>query len=71
MPSSEMLRRVALIRTKVSEERFASNIRVARIGELGTTLAVGNVVPSLLILFNIIIGAIRSSETSVLTFLQE
>jgi hypothetical protein len=35
-----MLRRVALVRTYVSEERSASIIRVTRIGELGTTLAV-------------------------------
>jgi hypothetical protein len=35
-----MLRRVALVRTDVSEELSASFVRVARIGELGTTLAV-------------------------------
>jgi hypothetical protein len=35
-----MLRRVALVRTDVSEERRASIIRVTRIDELGTTLAV-------------------------------
>jgi hypothetical protein len=35
-----MLRRVALVRTDVSEELGASFIKVARIGELGTTLAV-------------------------------
>jgi hypothetical protein len=35
-----MLRRVALVRTDVSGERSASIIRVTRIGELGTTLAV-------------------------------
>jgi hypothetical protein len=35
MPSSGMLRRVALVRTEVSDERVASIIRVARIGELG------------------------------------
>jgi hypothetical protein len=40
MPSSGMLRRVALVRTDVSEELSASFIRVTRIGELGTTLAV-------------------------------
>jgi demethoxyubiquinone hydroxylase (CLK1/Coq7/Cat5 family) len=31
-----MLRRVALARTEVSEERIACIIRVTRIGELGT-----------------------------------
>jgi hypothetical protein len=40
MASSGMLRRVALVRTDVSEELSASFIRVTRIGELGTTLAV-------------------------------
>jgi hypothetical protein len=40
MLSSGMLRRVANVRTDVSEERSASFIRVTRIGELGTTLAV-------------------------------
>jgi hypothetical protein len=40
MPSSEMLRHVSLVRTDVSEEFSASLIRVTRIGELGTTLAV-------------------------------
>jgi hypothetical protein len=39
MSSSEMLRRVALVRTDVSEERSTSIIRVTRIRELGTTLA--------------------------------
>jgi hypothetical protein len=40
MASSGMLRRVALVRTDVSEELSASFIRVTRIGALGTTLAV-------------------------------
>jgi hypothetical protein len=40
MPSSGMLRRVALVRTNVSEERIASIISVTRISELVTTLAV-------------------------------
>jgi hypothetical protein len=40
MPSSGMLRRVALVRTDVSGELCASIIRVTKISELGTTLAV-------------------------------
>jgi hypothetical protein len=40
MASFGMLRRVALVRTDVSEELSAYIIRVTRIGELGTTLAV-------------------------------
>jgi hypothetical protein len=66
MASSEMLRLVALIRTDVSEKLSASFIRVTRIGELGTTLAVTSVVPSSPILVTLM-EALRSSETSVLT----
>jgi hypothetical protein len=40
MASSEMLRRVDLVKTDVSEELNASFIRFTRISELGTTLAV-------------------------------
>jgi hypothetical protein len=40
MLSSGTLRRVDILRTDVSEERRGSIIRVTRIGELGTTLAV-------------------------------
>jgi hypothetical protein len=43
-----MLRHVDLIRTDVSEKRIASIIKMIRIGELGTTLAVnskGNILP--------------------------
>jgi hypothetical protein len=42
MASSGMLRRVALVRTDVSEELSASFIRVTRIGELGTLAVTGN-----------------------------
>jgi hypothetical protein len=43
MVSSEMLRRVVLVRTDVSEEISTFFIRVTRICELGTTLAVTSV----------------------------
>jgi hypothetical protein len=75
-----MLRRVALVRTDVSEELSTSIIRVTRIGKLITTLAVtsnrrgvrrllvtASVVPSLPILVTLMKEALRSSETSVLT----
>jgi hypothetical protein len=42
MASSGMLRRVALVRTDVSEELNASFIRVTGIGELVTTLALSS-----------------------------
>jgi hypothetical protein len=45
-----MLRRVALVRTDVSEELSPSFIRVARLGELGTTLAVTSNIPEDVIL---------------------
>jgi hypothetical protein len=40
MASSGMLRRVALLRTDVSEELRAYIVRVTRTDEVGTTLAV-------------------------------
>jgi hypothetical protein len=69
-----MLRRVALVRTDVSEELSASIIRVTRIGELGT-LAVTvqcvlvtsyDYVPSSPILVTLMMEVLISSETSVL-----
>jgi hypothetical protein len=75
-----MLRRVALVRTDVSEELSASLIRVTRIGELVTTLALtsnrrilrsvrrlllrASVVPSSMILVTLMKEALSSSETS-------
>jgi hypothetical protein len=80
MPSSGMLSHVALVRIDVSDEPSASIIRVTRIGELGTMLTVTsnqcsvhrllvtvNVVPSSPILVTLMIEALGSSETSVLT----
>jgi hypothetical protein len=74
--SSGMLRRVALVRIDVSKELSSYFIRMTRIGELGTTLAVtsvhrllvtASVVPSSLILVTLMKEALSSSETSVLT----
>jgi hypothetical protein len=42
MMSSGLLRRVALVKTDVSEEPGATFIRVIKIGELGTTQAARN-----------------------------
>jgi hypothetical protein len=65
--SPGMLRHVVLVRTDVSEEFSASLIRVTRIGELGTTVAVTSVVPSSLILVTPMKEALSSSEASFLT----
>jgi hypothetical protein len=78
-----MLRRVALVGTDVSEELSAFFIRMTRIGELGTTLAVtsnqiflrsvrrllftATVVPSSPILVTLMKEALSSYETSVHT----
>jgi predicted polyphosphate/ATP-dependent NAD kinase len=66
MVSSGLLRRVALVGTDVSEELSASFIRVTRIGELRTKLAVTSVVPrsSIVILMKEVLS---SYEKSVLT----
>jgi hypothetical protein len=85
MASSGMLRRVALVRTDVSEEPSTSIKRVTRIGELGTLAVTSNRrthlvflrsvrrllvtanVPNSPILVTLLMEALRSSETSVLT----
>jgi hypothetical protein len=75
MASPGMLRRVAVVRTDTSEELSASIIKVIRIGELGKTLAVrvrrllvtANIVPSSPIIATLMIEALSSSETSLLT----
>jgi hypothetical protein len=66
MPSSGMLRRVAVVRTDVSKEHIASVIRVT-IGRVLRLLATANVIPSLLIPVTLMMKAILSSETSILT----
>jgi hypothetical protein len=65
--SSGLLRRVALVRTDVSEKLSASFIKVRRIGELGTTLAATRIVPSSPILVTLMMEVLSYSETSVLT----
>jgi hypothetical protein len=60
-----MLRRVAVVRTDVSEERSVSIIRVTRI--VRRLLVTANVVPSSPILVTLMMEALLSSETSVLT----
>jgi uncharacterized membrane protein len=74
MPSSEMSRLVALVRSDVSEARTDPIIRVTSIGDLGINtsnmlqlLVTANVVPSSLILVTLLMQVIPSSETSVLT----
>jgi hypothetical protein len=63
-----MLRRVALVKTDVSEEPGASFIRVKRIGELGTTLAATSNRRTLRFLLVILMKEeLGFSETSILT----
>jgi hypothetical protein len=77
MASSGMLRRVALVRTDVSEGLSTTVITGSRICEKGTTQAVtssvhwllvrASIVPSSWILVALMKEALSSSETSVLT----
>jgi hypothetical protein len=62
-----MLRRVALVRTDVSEELSASIIKVTRIGELGTLAVTSNGRTLPRNTNTLMIEALRSSETSVFT----
>jgi hypothetical protein len=67
-----MLRRVALVRTDVSEELSASFIRVTRIGELRTLAVTSNRRTlrrniNLVFLVALMKEALSSSETSVIT----
>jgi hypothetical protein len=65
MASSGMLRRVARVRTDVSEELSASFIRVTRIGELETTLAVATNRRTLHIPEDVIVHSKYSSQECV------
>jgi hypothetical protein len=78
VPSSWMVRRVALVITDVSEERIGSIIRVTRIGEIGTTLSVtsnrstmrrntADLVSNSSILVTLIIETLHSFDTSILS----
>jgi hypothetical protein len=76
MKDAVLLRRVALLKTNVSEELSAFIVRVIRVGELGTTLAVTSNRRTLLVTVNgvpisptlvtLMMEALSSSETSVL-----
>jgi hypothetical protein len=71
-----MLLRLALVKSDISEERITSNIRVIKIGDLGTTLIVtsnrnmlrflvtATVAPTSPILVILMMEVISSSETS-------
>jgi hypothetical protein len=72
MLSSGMLCHVALVRTNVLKERSTSIIKVTRISELGTTLAITSNQRKLqrnyfTDFFTLMMEALHSSETSVLT----
>jgi hypothetical protein len=80
MQSPGMLRRVALVRTDVSEDTSASIVRVTRIDELGTTLAVTSNrrmlrrntslrfrISGSPILVTLMMEALDASKTSILT----
>jgi hypothetical protein len=58
---------VALVKTDVSKECITSNIRLVFIHSVLQLQVTGNVVPSSLILFTIMMEAIPFSETLVLT----
>jgi hypothetical protein len=64
MASSGMLRRVALVRSDISEELNASLVFLRSVRQL---LVTASVVPSSLILVTLMVEALSSSETSVLT----
>jgi hypothetical protein len=69
MQTSGILRHFALVRTEISEEHSVSIIKVTIIGERTLRASVASVgyVPSSSILVTLMMEALSSSETSVLT----
>jgi hypothetical protein len=71
MPSSGTLHCVALVRTDVSEECIASIIIILLhplfLHSVHRLLVMANIIPGSPILVTLMMGALRSSETSVLT----
>jgi hypothetical protein len=71
MPSSGMLRLVALVRNDVSEERIALNrftlLRNNVSSQSASVLFTANVGPSSQIFVSLMMEDLRSSETSILT----
>jgi hypothetical protein len=75
MPCSGVFRRVALVRTDVLEERMTSIIKVTRIGEIRTTVAVTSnrnlrCLLRLLVIANVPISAIPCHPNDGVTFLR-
>jgi hypothetical protein len=73
MVSSEMLHLVDLVRTDISEELSASFIRVIRIGELGTTLAVTSNQPVFLCIVHrlLVTASVVPSSPILVTLMKE
>jgi hypothetical protein len=75
MPSSGMLRRVALVRTEVPEERSASFFKATRIVELGTTPAVTSNRRTLIFLRSVrrllVTAGVVPSSTNLVTLMKE
>jgi hypothetical protein len=67
MPSSGTLSRVALVRTDVLEEHTTSVAHIVFLRSVRRLPVTANVVPSSPIFVTLMMEALRSSETSVLT----
>jgi hypothetical protein len=73
MSSSGILRRVTLLRTDVSEELSASIIRVTRIGEQGTTLALTSNILTLFLrsVRRLLVTSVVPSSPILVTLIEE